>query len=184
MTLPNLRFCGTVLIILDLAFTAALALGQDRVSLTEQVLTHPDFIWQSVTDGSVRLHYQADTFAERHRIMLLRSAEAAIDQGLAFLGRSGYERELNVFYVDSRQQMEQMVGSPVTGYSDWTGSGVFLVCNPEWRSFDTHEIAHVLSIGQWGWPTQNSRWIIEGLPIAIDGWCQEIDIDTHCCPNV
>jgi hypothetical protein len=179
MSLPgDLRSCAMTLLVLVHLVSAGLGAGQESVSLTQQVLAHPGFSWQSLHDGAVRLHYQPATFAERHRIMLLRSANAAVARGIDFLGLSGYERQLNVFYVDNRQQMEQLVGRPVSGYSDWTGSGVFLVCNPDWRSFDAHEIAHVLSIGQWGWPSQSSRWMIEGLPTAIDGWCQEFDIDT------
>jgi hypothetical protein len=165
-------------------FAANPVAGQESDSLTQEVLAHPDFTWRSITEDSVRIYFQPETFSERHRIMLLRSAKAAISQGNEFLGFPAYGRTLNVFYVDDRQQMEVLVGRPVTGYSDWTGSGIFVVCNAEWRSFDTHEIAHVLSIGSWGWPTESSHWMIEGLPIAIDRWCQKFDVDALSCSLV
>lgn len=160
---------------LVLASDPARAQGTDAV--IDRALAHPGFTWRSLAADGVRLYYQPGSFAERHRIMLLRSAQAAMVKGLAFLDLESDERELRVIYLDDRAQMEKLIGSPYAGLADAASHGVLLVCNPEWRSFDTHEIAHVLSLSRWGSPIDDSAWMIEGLPIAVDGWCQIADID-------
>jgi len=166
--------------VLFIAVTLTLAAGTARPqatdSLVDRALANPDFTWHSLAEGGVRLYYQPGTFAERHRIMLLRSAQAALDKGLAFLALAPDDHELRVIYVDDRAQMKALIGSPYTGLAEASSHGVFLVCNPEWRSFDTHEIAHILSLTRWGNPGDTSRWMIEGLPNAVDGWCMTADV--------
>ncbi len=146
-------------------------------SEVDRALVAPGFTWRSLADAGVRLYYQPGSFAERHRVMLLRSAQAALARGLAFLEMKPDGRELRVIYVDDRGQMQRLIGHRYTGYSDWTGHGVLLVCNAGWRSFDTHEITHVLAMGRWGPPNAHSEWMREGLPVAVDGWCETADID-------
>ena len=160
-----------------LFLSTSVAWSQATDSEIDAALTASNFTWHSLAAAGVRVYYQPGSFAERHRVMLLRSAQAAVASGLAFLELEADSLELRVIYVDDREQMQQAIGHRYTGYSDWTGHGVFLVCNPEWRSFDTHEITHVLSMGRWGLPVDHSAWMIEGLPIAVDGWCQTADVD-------
>lgn len=165
------------LIVVTLVLVAGVATAQTPDSEIDRALERKDFRWRSIAEDEVRLFYQEGSFAERHRIMLLRGARAALTAGLVFLEMADDGRQLRVLYVDDRGQMEKLIGRPYAGYADWSGHGVFLVCNAEWRSFDTHEISHVLSFGRWGDPAAASSWMIEALPIAIDGWCQTADID-------
>jgi hypothetical protein len=80
---------------------------------------------------------------------------------------------LNVFFVYNRSEMERLVGSPVTGFANWSADAIFLVCSPDWRSFEKHEFAHIITMGIWGTPHETSRWMVEGIAIAADGWCRE-----------
>jgi len=170
-------FARILLVVAILSMSAAAAGTQAVDSEVDDALANPKFTWLSIAEGGVRVYYQPGSFAERHRIMLLRSAQAAEAKGLAFLEQKADSLELRVIYVDDRAQMEQLIGHRYSGYSDWTGHGVFLVCNPDWRSFETHEITHILSMDRWGRPTEGSSWMVEGLPIAVDGWCQTADVD-------
>jgi hypothetical protein len=163
--------------IVVLLLSAGSARAQTTESLIDRAIANRDFTWQSVAADGVRVYYQPGSFAERHRVMLLRSAKAAMDTGLEFLGGKRDARELRVIYVDSRAQMETLIGRPYTGLAVRDGHGVLLVCNPEWRSFDTHEIAHILTYGRWGDPIEASAWMLEGLPNAVDGLCQTSDMD-------
>jgi hypothetical protein len=166
-----------LLVVATLILSAAAARAQETESVVDRALADPNFTWRSFAADGVRLYYQPGSFAERHRIMLLRSAHGAMARGRAFLELEADERELRVIYLDDRAQMERAIGEPYAGLADTEGYGVFLVCNPDWRSFDTHEITHILSLGRWGSPGESSAWMIEGLPIAVDGWCQTADID-------
>jgi hypothetical protein len=175
----ELRFMlvRVLLVAIAMILPAGVAQTQASDSAIDRALSHPDFTWRSLAGDGVRLYYQPGSFAERHRIMLLRSAQAALLRGLAFFDLEADGRELRIIYMDERAQMEQLIGRPYTGFADRTGHGVFLVCNSDWRSFDTHEITHILTLGRWGDPVDGSTWMIEGLPIAVDGWCQTADID-------
>ena len=158
-----------------LLIAAVPASTQDSVGLIERALA--EFKWESVEAEGVCVHFKSGSFAERHRHMLLRSAQVAVSEVLDFLGESEYNRELRLIYVDSREEMKELVGRPITGSAVWTESGVFLVINPQWRSFEKHEITHVVTMGVWGSPEPTSRWMIEGISISCDGWCREYSID-------
>lgn len=160
-----------VLLVIVLVPTAS---AQD---LARQALDDPDFDWRSLENTEARVYYKAGSFAERHRDMLLRAVSMAIEEDLEFLGESTYEPRLNVFFVDDRAEMERIVGSPVTGLANWSADAIFLVFAPDWRSFEKHEFAHIITMGVWGTPHESSRWMIEGIAIAADGWCREYSVD-------
>jgi hypothetical protein len=169
-----------VMLVIAIAFTATCprpARGEVEAGLARAVLEDGRFSWNSQCEGSVCLHCKRGSFAERHRAVLLRSAEVARSRALEFLAVPSYERRLDVFYVDSREEMEQLVGSPVNGLADWSSCAAYLVCTPDWRSFDQHEIAHVLSVDLWGYPKKPSRWLLEGVAVYVDGWCREYSVD-------
>jgi hypothetical protein len=167
----GITFAGAVIAL------AGIAQSQTPDNTIDRALVNSAFTWHSIADGGVRVFYQPGSFAERHRMMLLRSARAALAQGLAFLEMKPDSLELRVIYVNDRAQMEQLIGHTYSGIADSDGHGVLLVCNADWRSFDTHEITHILSLGRWGEPVEGSTWMTEGLPIAVDGWCQTDDVD-------
>lgn len=84
---------------------------------------------------------------------------------------------LDVFFVELRAEMERLVGRPCTGFANWSAGAIFLVVNPDWRSFERHELAHLVTMGRWGRPAPGSRWMIEGLAVLCDGWCREYPVD-------
>jgi hypothetical protein len=151
--------------------------GQEYENHAEKALADSTFAWKTITSNKIRIYYQKGSFAERHRVMILRSVTTAVDEVLNFLGESDWNRVLNVFYLESRQEMKKIVGHPYTGFSDWTANAIFIVLNPEWRSFEKHEFTHVVTMGIWGLPHETSRWMIEGVAVCCDGWCREYSVD-------
>jgi hypothetical protein len=170
-------YCHHQVLALLLLFFATDVLGQTPDNLVRKALDDSTFTWLSSTANGIRIFYQKDSFAEKHRMMLLRSAETTVDEVLEFLGEPAYDPVLNIFYVESRDEMKRIVGHPYSGFADWEASGIFLVVNPEWRSFEKHEFTHVITMGVWGPPDDTSRWMIEGIAICSDGWCREYTVD-------
>jgi len=173
------RVGSAVLVVIALlSLAAAVTVAQDPNDLVQKALDDSTFDWRSseVEDG-VRVYYTTGSFAERHRATLARSAAAAWGEVQATLEEPGYESVLNVFYVESREEMERIVGRPVTGFANWSAGGIFLVVNPEWRSFEKHEMTHIVTLGVWDWPDSTSRWMVEGICIYVDGWCREYSVD-------
>jgi hypothetical protein len=151
--------------------------AQDESDLAKKALEDTTFTWKSLGSEEVQIYYQAGSFAEKHRAMLLRSASTAFQEALNCLGEPDCDRSIRVFYLDSRDEMNRIVGRPYSGFANWSASSVFVVFTPEWRSFETHEITHVLTMELWGTPHAASRWMIEGISVHCDGWCREYAVD-------
>jgi hypothetical protein len=165
------------LLALLLLVFATNAVGQTPDDFVQKALDDSTFFWLSSKANGIRIFYQKDSFAEKHRMMLLRSAETTVEEVLGFLNEPAYEPLLNIFYVESRDEMKRIVGHPYSGFADWQASGIFLVLNPEWRSFEKHEFTHVITMGVWGPPDVASSWMIEGIAICSDGCCREYTVD-------
>lgn len=165
----NKRFvCLLTVVLLQVT---SLIHGQDN--LAQIALNDTTFNWHSSQSNNIKIYYQEDSFAERHNKMLLRSLELSIQEVLLELEQDAYTEPLNVFYVSSREEMKRIIGAPVTGFAAWGHDAMFLVVNPEWRSFEKHEFAHVVTMERWGRPHDSSRWMVEGIAIHCDGWCRE-----------
>lgn len=147
--------------------------GEAPSGLEARALADTHYVWKALRGEAVRVHYRPDTFAARHVVALTRSADAAVRRAVEVVGIEHYDRPVDVFFFDTRDQLIDFVRVPATGYADWASSSVFLVCNPTWRAFDTHEITHVVSIDTWGVPAEPVWWIREGLAVYADGRCRD-----------
>ncbi len=156
---------------------AARISAQTEVDFAKRALEDSTFTWRALGTDREAIYYQPGSFADRHRAMLLRSVSNAVSEALECLGEGGFDRLIRVFYTESREEMNRIVGQPVSGFAEWTASSVFVVLNPEWRSFEKHEITHVLTMELWGRPSSSSRWMIEGIAVYCDGWCREYNVD-------
>lgn len=165
-----------VIAVLVFAF-APNVMGQSSGDFVQKALEDSSFTWRSSSTDKVRIFYQKDSFADRHRMMLLRSAGKTVEEVLELLEEPTYDAVLNVFYLESRDEMNRIVGRPYSGFSNWGANAIFVVVNPEWRSFEKHEFAHVVTMGTWGPPDVTSRWMIEGMAVYCDGWCREYTVE-------
>lgn len=82
-----------------------------------------------------------------------------------------FDQDIDVFVIETRAQMETLTGMPITGFAHRDARAVFLVTNREWRSFERHELMHVLAHHVWGPAAAPSAWIEEGLAQFADGRC-------------
>jgi hypothetical protein len=80
-----------------------------------------------------------------------------------------YRDLLHFFYVDSREDMANLTGSPVTGYSYFNDHAVVVVFNEAWRPVELHELTHTLTLGTWADPAGPA--VVEGLATFVDGAC-------------
>ena len=157
--------------------SAVAGVAQDADNLARKALDDPAFEWRSIESSNARVYYQAGSYAERHREMFLRSVEKMIEEVMEYLGEPGHAGPLDVFYLNSREEMKRIVGSPVTGFANWSAKAIFVVCSPQWRSFEKHEFTHNVTMGIWGRPHEKSGWMVEGISIACDGWCRGYSVD-------
>lgn len=104
-----------------------------------------------------------------NRDLLPARAEEARSTVLNRLNEPDYPSTLHLFYVDSRAEMEQLVGIPVTGFAYFDDQAVVLVFNSNWRPFERHELTHVVTLDLW--PAPAGPAVVEGLATYVDRFC-------------
>lgn len=169
--------CRYQLLVIFLIIFATNVMGQNTDDFAQKALNDSTFTWLSSSSNGLSIFYQEDSFAEKHRMMLLRSAKTTVDEILDLLEEPAFNPLLNVFYLESRDEMKRIIGRPYSGFSNWSANAIFIVLNPEWRSFEKHEFTHIVTMGGWGYPHSTSQWMIEGIAVYSDGWCREYSVD-------
>jgi hypothetical protein len=145
--------------------------AQAPAGLAREALRRSDFHWINRAAPGVRVHFLAGSYPALHQDSLIRRVLAARDTDLALLDGPAYDRTLDVFFVESRPQLQSLIGQRATGFAQLDSAAVFLVTNPEWRAFERHEIMHILATAAWGRPYPPGAWIQEGLAQFADGAC-------------
>ncbi|MEJ2216918.1 MAG: hypothetical protein P8099_09910 [Gemmatimonadota bacterium] len=145
--------------------------AQAPAGLAREALRRSDFHWINRAAPGVRVHFLAGSYPALHQDSLIRRVLAARDTDLALLDGPAYDRTLDVFFVESRPQLQSLIGQRATGFAQLDSAAVFLVTNPDWRAFERHEIMHILATSAWGRPAPPGAWIQEGLAQFADGAC-------------
>jgi hypothetical protein len=133
------------------------------------MLSDARYEWISTETPHTRIHVAAGSFAEHNRDQLAVRAEEARRIVLERLHGPDYTPSVDFFYVDSRAEMNRLVGLPVTGYAYFEERAVVLVYNAAWRPFERHELTHVVTLGTW--PEPAGPAVVEGLATYVDGYC-------------
>ncbi|HEX6790026.1 MAG TPA: hypothetical protein VF247_01835 [Candidatus Krumholzibacteria bacterium] len=155
--------------------TAGAIAAQPPQGLARSALDNSQFEWIRRDTEHLRIYFPAGSYPAAHQQDLVARAEAARRDNLALLGEEAFEPVIDVFFIESRAQMQALVGVPVTGFAERDARAVFLVTNPDWRAFERHEIMHVLAHHAWG--PASGAWVEEGLAQFADGRCGEYTVD-------
>lgn len=148
------------------------AAAQEPDGLGRAALNDPRFAWTApVSVSGLRVYFLPDTYPWQHRDSLVELTERGRRHGLGLLGADRFDPAIDLFFIESRAQMDSLVGVPVTGFAHRDARAVFLVTNPTWRSFERHELMHVLAHHLWGPAAEPDAWIVEGLAQFADGRC-------------
>ena len=164
-------------IVLAFVFAASLMHAETPVNeptgLAVYTLKAPGFDWITSMSAHYRLHYLPGSVAQRQIDTLLAQNEAYLTSHLAILGAEKYDRMIDVFYFDSRDQIEEIVTKPFRALADAENMTVLAVRNDDDVARDAHEIMHVVSYDLWGgWERRNEEaWLGEGLATYSDVPC-------------
>ncbi|UCC74135.1 MAG: hypothetical protein JSV86_06130 [Gemmatimonadota bacterium] len=159
-------------VVVALALIAACASEESGPSnRARQILEDSRYNWVSLEAAGARIHYAEGSYADGEREVLADRVESARRAILEGLGLCDYPETIDVFYVDAREDMRQLTGSPVTGFAFIEGQAVVLVFNEDWRAFERHELTHVISRNAWGEPGEPSAATLEGFAVYMDGDC-------------
>jgi hypothetical protein len=136
--------------------------------LARHLLTRGEWLTHSSPTGHI--HYRGDSYAARTTESISRSVDSARTAVLAFLQLRDAE-PVEVFFVDSRADMQQLMGRPIGGMVQSGERTALLVYNENYSPFLTHELAHLYTHHHWGTP-RSGRWISEGVAALAAGDCQ------------
>ncbi len=134
-----------------------------------RILNDPGYEWVTIETPATRIHYPAGSFAETKSALLPQQVEESRTAVLRLLNARDRSSPVDLFYVDSRHDMESLVGSPVAGFAYYDDDAVILVFNSTWRAFERHELTHVVTLGTWPSPAGDA--VVEGLATYVDGYC-------------
>lgn len=132
-------------------------IGNDSISLA------------SVNYKSFRIYFKAGSYTSSH----LREIEQELDQAysriLSILNISSYDHGIYLIAVDSKEEMQEVMGYKIKGGAAQGHDLVFFVYNQAIRPQFKHEIFHLISYEVWG-PTKY-RLLDEGGATYTDNYC-------------
>ncbi len=135
----------------------------------QRILDDPRYEWITIETPESRIHFPVGSFAQANSGLLPAQVEKARRRVLLRLNVTGYANAVDVFYIDSRHDMANLVGSPATGFAYYGDGAIVLVFNETWRAFESHEMTHVVTLGTWEEP--HGPAVVEGLATYVDGFC-------------
>jgi hypothetical protein len=132
--------------------------------------------WRTTEIPGVTIHVQPGSAADDDARAIAESVIVAQREALALLGEpppdDSAPRAL-LFFLNSREDMQQMTGRPLMGFvQDREPTGVFVYA-PGYRlgPLLRHELTHLYSFERWG-SSPSGAWLVEGLGVWATGECQ------------
>jgi hypothetical protein len=143
----------------------------EATGLARRALEHPEIRWADARTEHFHLHVSPAVGLDRRGMERLgRQAEAARREVLEMLGEAdGGTKEL--FFVESRGRMREIVGQPYGGMASREDGAVFFTITAKTRPPLRHELMHLYSLTLWGDVYQHREWLREGLATLAVGHC-------------
>ena len=169
-------------------FMAVHADTEGPVGLAAYTLNMQGLDWITRTSPHYRIHFLPGSAAERRIDTLIERNETFLKSHLAILEIEKYNKVIDLFYFDSREQIKDVVSKPFRALADADSYTVLAVRNDEETARDAHEIMHVVSFDLWGgWERRDElAWLGEGLATYADEPCNGYDMSvlaTHILKN-
>ncbi len=129
------------------------------------------FDWRTRAFAWGRLHIPARVADSVDAAQRAQAVDSALALGLGMLGVPQYDRPLDAFLIEDRQDVATLMGRPSGSTADSFGSTVLLAGRGSMPTVMRHEIMHVLSMNLWGVPTEPAAWAREGIATYAGGSC-------------
>lgn len=144
-----------------------------------ELLAAPGFRWRTIESEHLRVHTPVGSDVAAHAKALAESAEVARADALRLLGepldRAG-EPKAELFFVDSREDMQRLVRQPIGGFAQPGELTAAFVAGDGYRPFLRHELTHAYASFRWG-KLEAGEWLTEGLGALAQGECQGHSVD-------
>lgn len=145
--------------------------------IAERALANAAFHWAVREGPGFHLHYPADSTTAGRIDRLYAAAERAVEHDLATFGEPDTTGPLELLLVDSREQAALITGNPSMGRAVEGELTAVFVAGMEAAPAFRHEVAHVLTLDQWG-DHRSGSWIAEGVAMWAAGDCLGLSLDS------
>ena len=146
-------------------------------AIAQELLSARDFTWRSFATSHFRIHLAngmnparidviADSVENARRVVLALIDEPEVDD----------EEPVELFLVETRDDMRRLIGDPVTGNGYPSELTAVVVAGDGYRAFYRHMLTHTYVAHRWG-RRRSGPWLDEGLATRATGTCQGHAID-------
>lgn len=132
-------------------------IGNDSVNLS------------SVNYKSFRIYFKDSSYTADHLVDIEQELDIAYSKILSVLNIPTYNKGIYLLAVDSKEEMQKVMGYKIKGGAAKGHDLVFFVYNQNIRPQFRHEIFHLLSYETWG--LTNYRLLDEGGATYTDNYC-------------
>ena len=132
-------------------------IGNDSISLS------------SVNYKSFRIYFKDNSYTATHLDNIENELDIAYNKILSVLDIPTYKNGIYLLAVDSKEEMQKVMGYKIKGGAAKGHDLVFFVYNPHIRPQFKHEIFHLISYETWG--LTNYRLLDEGGATYTDNFC-------------
>lgn len=151
--------------------------SEEVLNFQNKIIHHPSFIWEKLETENYMIYVPKDS-----GLSLGQLGTKVEESGKKVLQLLQEENQIEsggkpvLFYLETRDQMKQLVGQPAGGWTETRQNTIFVVQNDEVPAPLRHEFGHLYSWRTWGKPA--GYWLSEGLAVYASGECEGINLHT------
>ena len=123
----------------------------------------------SVNYKSFRIYFRDSSYTATHLMEIKNELDSSYARILSVLGIKEYPHGIYLLAVDSKEEMQKVMGYKIKGGAAQGHDLVFFVYNPSIRPQFKHEIFHLISFETWG--QTKYRLLDEGGATYTDNFC-------------
>jgi len=147
------------------------AVAAGPIGLAKSILADKAFTFRTVTTPHFRFHIEPGSLAEKNLVALQGQAEKARTNALMILREKDFPPVVDLFYLRTRDEMREVMGAGVKGFTDYRSRTIVLVYNASVKAYHNHEMMHVVSMNLWGYPADSNQCFLEGIAVFADNPC-------------
>ncbi len=147
---------------------------QEAPEIVAAALANPAFAWKAAATPHFHLHASTGSLAADGFDAVGRAIERARADVLARLNEQDAAERAEVFIVETREQMQLLVGQPAGGHTEPGANALFFTYSDDGAPAYRHELGHLYSWRRWGRPA--ALWLSEGVAVWAVGGCAGRDL--------
>jgi hypothetical protein len=123
--------------------------------------------------GNISFVFPPSGYAHDHRQQLTQECLDGIRHDLPMIDLHEFTVAFTIQFVESRQEMKKYTGNPASGVTILEPQKiVYLLANEKEKGAPIdHELMHMITQAEWGYPDRTSLWMNEGLAAFSQNNC-------------